>query len=213
MSPLKTLPPTEVWIAAAWEDYLRAIANPALEKAKGYYHNGQMRVEMSPVGHDHAADNSMVDFAVRLFCTLRGIPFRGLVNCSYRQAGLQESQPDLSYYLREQAQVIPWGTTVVDLNRYPTPDLAIEISVSSLFDDQGTKRSLYVALGVAEYWVVDVQAAQVFAYQLSQQGSTRINSSRVLARLNMNVLAEAMRRSRQQDQAQVGAWLLGEFQN
>ncbi|MEM8639025.1 MAG: Uma2 family endonuclease [Cyanobacteria bacterium P01_G01_bin.54] len=212
MSRLKTLPPKEVWVPTSWEDYLQTITDPALVKAKGYYNNGQMRVEMSPVGHDHAADNSMVDFAVRLFCTLRGVAFRGLVNCSYRRARVQESQPDLSYYLHEQAQVIPWGTKVVDLNRYPAPDLAIEISVSSLRDDQGTKRSLYEALGISEYWVGDVQAARVLAYQLAPQGSQRIEQSQVLTGLSMAVLAEAMQRSRRQDQAQVGAWLLGEFQ-
>ncbi len=139
------------WVRASWAEYLQTIEDPQLAKAKGYYHKGHMRIEMSPVGHDHAADNSMVDFAVRLFCTIKGIAFKGLVNCSYRKVGIQECQPDLSYYLRDQAQAIPWGTAVVDLNRYPAPDLAIEIAVSSLLDDQEHKRSLYEELGVAEW--------------------------------------------------------------
>ena len=168
---------------------------------------------MLPVGHDHAADNSMVDFAVQLFCTVKGIAFKGLVNCSYRKTGVQECQPDLSYYLRDQAQVIPWGTAVVDLNRYPAPGLAIEIAVSSLLDDQGNKRSLYEELDVAEYWVVDVQKTQVLAYAIADRGSKRIDESQVLTGLSIAVLEEAMQRSRQQDRAQVGSWLLEQFQN
>ncbi|MGJ3248763.1 MAG: Uma2 family endonuclease [Elainellaceae cyanobacterium] len=203
----------DVWVRATWEKYLQTIENPAFEKAKGYYHKGHMRIEMSPVGHDHAADNSMVDFAVRLFCTVKGIAFKGLASCSYRKADLQECQPDLSYYLREKAQAIPWGTAVVDLTHYPAPDLAVEIAMSSLLDDQGNKRSLYEELGVEEYWVVDVRATQILAYTIADRGSRRIDASQVLAGLSIAVLEEAMRRSRQQDQAQVGAWLLAQFQN
>ncbi|MDJ1170373.1 Uma2 family endonuclease [Roseofilum sp. BLCC_M154] len=210
-TPLEPALPTNTWIATSWEDYLQMIAEPTLAKAKGYYHQNHMRIEMSPVGHDHAADNALIDFAVQLFCTVRGIAFKGLVNCSYRQAGVRECQPDSSYYLREQAQVIPWGTTVVDLNRYPAPDLVIEIAAASLLDDQGNKRSLYEALGVKEYWVVDVRGMTVLAYALTPQGSQRLDASQVLGGLQIEVLATALERSRQQDQGQVGAWLLQEF--
>lgn len=212
MDNVQTPLPANVWIGASWEDYLQTLAAPELAKAKGYYHKGHMRVEMSPVGHDHAADNSMVDFVVRLFCTLQGIAFKGLVNCSYRQPEVQECQPDLSYYLRDQAQAVPWGTAVVDLTRYPAPDLAVEIAVSSLLDDQGNKRALYEDLGVAEYWVVDVEAARMVAYAVGNLGSQRIDDSRVLPGLSMAVLESALQRSRQEDQAQVGAWLLAQFQ-
>jgi Uma2 family endonuclease len=101
---------------------------------------------------------------------------------------------------------------VVDLTRYPAPDLAVEIAVSSLLDDQGNKRALYEDLGVAEYWVVDVEAAQMLAYAVGNRGSQRIDDSQVLPGLSMAVLEAALQRSRQQDQAQVGAWLLAQFQ-
>ncbi|MGK7891474.1 MAG: Uma2 family endonuclease [Leptolyngbyaceae cyanobacterium] len=211
MSYSKTLLPTDVWVGASWDDYVQAIEDPAFAQAKGYYYKEHMRLEMLPVGHDHAADNSLVDFAVQLFCTLKSVAFKGLTNCSYRRTGVQECQPDSSYYLRDQAQVIPWGTTVVDLNRYPAPDLAIEISASSLLDDQGSKRALYEELGVSEYWVVDVATAQVLAYTMTQRGSHRIDESQVLSGFNIAILEVAIQRSRNQDRAQVGAWLLAEW--
>jgi Uma2 family endonuclease len=81
-----------------------------------------------------------------------------------------------------------------------------------LLDDLGTKRSLYEELGVNEYWVVDVQEAQLLAYSMMNQGSQRIQVSQVLPKLEVAVLEEALQRSRQTNQAEVGAWLLSQFQ-
>jgi Uma2 family endonuclease len=50
----------------------------------------------------------------------------------------------------------------------------IEIAKTSLLDDVGTKRALYEELGVSEYWVIDVQTAQLLAYAVADQGSKRI---------------------------------------
>ena len=51
MSNLQTRLPTDQWVTASWDEYVQAIENPAYEKAKGYYHNGQLRIEMAPLGH------------------------------------------------------------------------------------------------------------------------------------------------------------------
>lgn len=99
------------------------------------------------------------------------------------------------------------------------PDLVIEIAKTSLLDDLGTKRSLYEELGVAEYWVVDVQNTQIIAYAIADQGSKRIQESQVLSGLAMSttgyayaILEEALRRSREMNQSEVGTWLLSQFQ-
>jgi Uma2 family endonuclease len=118
----------------------------------------------------------------------------------------------VAYYLGESATAIPSGTGIVNLDQYPAPNLVIEIGRSSLLDDLGTKRSLYEELEVNEYWVVDVQKAQLLAYSMSNQGSQRIQVSQVLPGLEVVVLEEALQRSRQTNQAEVGAWLLSRFQ-
>lgn len=125
---------------------------------------------------------------------------------------MRECQPDASYYIGERAQLVPQGSAVVDLDSYLPPDLVIEVANTSLSDDLGPKRLLYEELEVAEYWVVDVQNAQLMAFAVAGGGSRRITSSQILPGLAMSLLEEALWRSREVDQTQVGAWLLQQFQ-
>jgi len=213
MNKLQTKIPTDTWLVASWDEYIQAIEDPQLEKAKGYYHNGQLRIEMSPVSFHHSRDHAIILFAVTLFATLRGIPLNGQDNCTFRKTGVQESQPDVSYYIGENADVIPWETSIIDLDQYPAPDLVIEIANTSLSDDIGQKRLLYEDLGVAEYWVVDVVNIRIIAFTItSAGGSQRITESQVLPGLAISMLVEALQRSRQENQSLVGAWLLSQFQ-
>ena len=212
MVETKTQLPTDTWVLASWDEYIQVIENPAYEKAKGYYHDGRMLIEMAPVGYNHSCNHGIIFFAVNLYCTIKGIPLNGQITCSFRKAGVQECQPDVAYYIGENAEVIPKSTKVVSLESYPPPDLAIEVTDTTLSSDLGNKRLLYEDLAVAEYWVVDVQKAQVRAFAIASGGSYRISESRVLPGLAISLLEEALRRSRDVDQAQVGAWLLQQFQ-
>lgn len=212
MSNLQIRPRTDTWIVASWDEYVRTIADPLHERAKGYYYKGHMRIELSPVSFDHGNDHVVIIFAVNLFTALKGIPATGLDTTTFRKTGVRECQPDVSYYLDDRAQAIPSGTRIVNLDQYPAPNLVIEIAKTSLLDDVGTKRALYEELGVSEYWVVDVQNAELLAYAIAAQGSKRIQVSQVLPALNIAVLEEALRCSRETNQSQVGAWLLTQFQ-
>ncbi|MEA5512836.1 Uma2 family endonuclease [Nodularia sp. UHCC 0506] len=213
MSNLQTQLPADTWICTSWGEYEQIIANLLNEKAKSYYYKGYMRLEMAPVSFDHGQDHVVIIFAVTLFAALRGILARGLDTTTFRKTGIQDCQPDVAYYLREHAQTIPTGTGIVKLDRYPAPDLVIEIAKSSLLDDLGTKRSLYEELGVAEYWVIDVENTQIIAYSMAHQGSKRIPESQVLPGLGMSILEEALRRSREMSQSEVATWLMNQFQS
>ncbi|MEA5600237.1 Uma2 family endonuclease [Nostoc sp. UHCC 0252] len=212
MSELQTQLATDTWIAATWDEYIQIIENPAYEKAKGYYHNGQMRIEIPPIGNDHASDHTIIIFAVNLFASIKGIALNGKDNCTYRKTGFKEAQPDVSYYIGENADVIPYGTSIINLDIYPPPDLVIEVANTSLADDQGEKRLLYEDLEVKEYWILNVQNVQVMAFAIENQGSRRITESQVLPGLAISLLNDALRRTRQINQSQVGAWLLTQFQ-
>ncbi len=118
----------------------------------------------------------------------------------------------MSYYIGENADVIPFGTSIINLDIYPPPNLVIEIANSSLADDKGEKRLLYEDLGIAEYWILDVKNVQIIAFVIENKGSRRITESQVLPGLPISLLNDALRRTRQMNQGQVGAWLLAEFQ-
>jgi Uma2 family endonuclease len=213
MGNLKTKLQTDTWIAMSWDEYVQVVENPIYEQAKIYYYKGHIRIEMLPVSFDHGQDHVIIIFAVNLFTVIKGIPATGLDTTTLRKPGVRECQPDVSYYLGERAQSIPSGTGIVNLDRYPAPNLVIEIAKSSLLDDLGTKRALYEELGVAEYWVVDVENSQILAYTIADQGSKRIQVSLVLPGLPIAILEAALSRSRETDQSQVGAWLLTQFQS
>jgi hypothetical protein len=60
---------------------------------------------------------------------------------------------------------------------------------------------------------VDVQNAQIIAFAMANGGSKRITQSQILPGLTISLLNEALRRSRQVNQAQVGAWLLSQMRS
>lgn len=202
----------DTWVTAAWNEYIKNIEHPSSEKAKGYYHNGQYKIEMTPIGNEHSQDHFIVNHAVYLYATLQGIPLTGKDNCSYRQAGLREFQPDLSCYIGDHAGAVPWGVGVINFDEYPAPDLVIEISQTSLSDDLGAKRLLYEEVQVAEYWVIDVQNIKVIAFAMENGGSKRIFESQVLTGLKLDILTEALQRSRNNNHTEVGTWLMQQFQ-
>jgi Uma2 family endonuclease len=212
MSNLPTQLPTDTWVKTTWDEYLRVIEEPQLSKAKCYYFDGKYRIEMTPIGNDHASDHTVIMLAVNLYAIFKGIDFNGKDNCSYRKIGKREAQPDASYYVGENANAIAYGTSIVDLDNYPPPSLVIEVANTSLADDKGEKRILYEDLGVSEYWIVDVQNTQVIAFAVADGGSKRISESFVLPGLKIGLLNEALERSRNMNQRQVGAWLMERFQ-
>jgi Uma2 family endonuclease len=213
MKQLETIIPTDSWIKGSWEEYLETLKNLAEIKAKSYYYNGHYRLEMTPISNDHASDHAIFIFAISLYATLKNLAFNAKDNCSFRKSNYREVQPDISYYLGEKANLIPYGTSIIDLNQYLPPDLVIEISKSTLNDDLGNKRLLYEELGVAEYWIVSVDNPQIFAFEIIDRGSQRVEISKVLPDLKIEILESALRQARTKDQSQIGRWLMGQFQS
>ncbi len=214
---LATQLPTDTWVVATWDEFIRTVEHPDYLKAKGYYDRGRVRIETMSVGPDHARDNGIVTTSVTLFAALKGIQLNCLDNCSYRKVGVRQSQyqcqPDISCYIGARAKLAPIGTAIANLDLVPPPDLVIEISDSTIADDKGEKRLLYEDLHVSEYWIVDVQRVEILAFEIiANGGSRRISRSQVLSGLDLALLLEALQRTRQTDHAQAIAWLIPQFQ-
>jgi len=212
MPLLQTKPLLDTWISAPWQEFINIADAPDSSKLKSYYYNGKMRFETMSTGSDHSKDHMTIIMSVGLFATLQGLPINGHNDCSFRKKGYTEFQPDASYYVGANADVIPWGTRIIDLDHYPLPDLVIEISDTSLADDLGAKRLQYEDLGISEYWIVNVQTMQIFAFTHGHDGSIRrIRESLVLTGLKLEILEEALQRSRLENQSATTAWLMEKF--
>ena len=211
MTILQTNIIIDKWIDATWEEFIQATENPDHEKAKFYYYKDKFRIEMSPLGNDHASDHSIINSAINIYAALKGINLNSKDNCSYRKTQFQEVQPDLSYYLGQNVDAIPYGTNIIKLEEFPPPTLIIEIANTSLADDQGEKRLLYEELGIEEYWIVNVKTGEIIAFKIENQGSYRIRKSKVLSNLKLSILEEALQMTRQTNHSKVCGWLLDKF--
>ncbi len=98
MNELQTKLPINTWIDCTWNDFIELIQASEYDKAKCYYHNGQLRIEMPPVGSDHSRDNGIIVILVNQYAIAKSIPLNLLINCSYQKPGEKEIQPDVSYY-------------------------------------------------------------------------------------------------------------------
>jgi Uma2 family endonuclease len=196
------------WIAATWEDFLEISQAKDSDKAKFYYYQGSYYSEMG-VGANHAFVNTIVIILISLYCMKRNILAKGYTNCSYRKVGMRECQPDISYYVGDRTQNAPQSSAIVDLDESLPPDLVIEIADTSLGYDLGAKRLLYEEVHVGEYWVIDVQNMKITAFRILEGlGSERITESSVLGGLCLSLLENALQRSREMDNSQVGSWFM-----
>jgi Uma2 family endonuclease len=213
LQPLPEAGELETWRSATWEEFVAIADAPTSAKLKSYYYNGRMRFEPMSTGSDHSNDNALILFALAFFAATQGLPITTKDGCSYRKAGFDEFQPDISCYVGAIADAIPWGTRVVNLDQYPSPSLVIEVSDTSLSDDLGTKRLQYEDLRIPEYWIVNVQKHQILAFAIDPDGSTRrIQASGVIPGLQLTILAQALERSRQENQSATNAWLMQQLQ-
>ncbi len=205
---------TDDWVQGTWDKFLELCDRPDLEKAKFYYDDGWMRIEIMPTGSGHSQDNTLLSQVVSLFGMFKAVRIKGFTGGSFRRAGLRECQPDLAFYIADEIPdpFPPKTTEPIDVEKFGAPTLAIEISTSTLNDDLGKKRLLYERFGVREYWVVDVQSAIVTAFAVADGGSRQIQVSQVLPGLSMRTIEEALQRNQTEDDTAVNHWLMQQFQ-
>lgn len=210
-SPVLTTVPTDTWVKADWEDFLTFADDPGLVNSRFYYDEGYMRIEMALLGSAHGQDNTIVSTLVVLYATVKNIAIKGLTNTSFRKVKTRESQPDIAFYIGKDLTFPARNNSPINLNETPPPTLIVEIAASSLEDDIERKKKLYQRMGVKEYWVVDVNAGQVFAFTLTATESISIRTSQVLPNLEMTIVEEALKRSQTEDDGAISRWLLTTF--
>lgn len=189
--------PYPVWQRATWEDYLAYRDGSTIETVKLFFNNGYLWAEMGGEGINHATVS-------RLFTMLFAFWFTHfpeqiateLGGCQIENPGLQAVVPDLVLYLG--ADVPRWQageSRYIDLTRWRVPNLVGEIADTTLATDLDEKKQIYLALGVPEYWVIDVQGQRVLAFRLQSDGHyQQVVQSIALPGLAIPLLEEALQR-------------------
>ncbi len=120
---------------------------------------------MTPIGPRHCA---AVDRATRVFVTRAGDAAIVRVQGSVRLDLFTEPEPDV-VLLRPRADFYasahPGSADIL---------LIIEVAESSLAYDREVKAYVYARSGVAEYWLVDLNADVLHRYSSPQDGSYRV---------------------------------------
>ncbi len=202
---------TDTWVKARWEDFIALADDPAYSDGRFYYHQGLLRIEMSPLGPRHGRQNSIISKAVSLFATIKNVRIVEFANTSFRKAGVGEFQPDLAFYIGSGKRVPPQTDGPIDLLEYDPPSLVVELGSAFVSDDLGRKRLLYEQSGIKEYWVNDLNVEEVIAFAIADGRSGRVAESHVLPGLAIALVEEALKRSHTEDDTKINLWLLKTF--
>src|SRR5262245_5030911 len=119
-------------------------------------------IAMSPIGPRHVA---FVNNLTQLLVTrLAG---RGIVSIQNPVVLSDDTEPEPDVVILRRERPVPYKEAEV-----VTEDvrLLIEVAETSLAYDRSTKRRLYAAAGIPEYWLVDCAAESVDVYRVPGPG-------------------------------------------
>ncbi len=184
------------WQAATWEDYVAACEDPSLEEARIFYYEGYLWIDMGNEGINHARFNNLLSLVFYAwFVSKGGQAFDDLGGCVIKKPKVGGGAPDRILYVG--GDFIQWKKgepRQVNLNKSRIPDLVIETSDTTLTSDLDQKKRLYAALGIPEYWVVDIKGERVLAFRLDENGKYQECAiSGALEGLPIALLAETLK--------------------
>ncbi|MEG4033942.1 Uma2 family endonuclease [Microcoleus sp. S36b_A4] len=160
------------WQAATWEDYVAACEDPSLEKARIFFYEGYLWIDMGNEGPQHARFNDLFTIIFFVWFTTKiGQTFDSLSGCVIEKPKVGAGAPDKVLYIGGDFHQWQKGEPRrINLNQSQVPDLVGEIADTTLASDLDEKKRLYAALGIPEYWVVDIKGERVLAFRLQENG-------------------------------------------
>lgn len=176
-----------------WEFYEQVLGKIGNRPIRVTFFEGTIEI-MAPLSKHELVKKAIARLVETMMLDLNmsAVPFG---STTFREeakgAGLE---PDECYYVKNPTAVR--GMERFDPERYPPPDLAIEVDI--------TRRSIprqpiYAALGVAELWRFDGQELEVLV--LGKKGYSRVNSSSAFPFLPMDRFTQFVHRLLNEDQA------------
>lgn len=160
------------WKPATWEDYLSYINNRHLEIANITFDQGYLWIDMGNEGINHARFNELLTLIFGFWFALQPdvlVDFLG--GCVIEKPNQRAASPDKVLYIGENSPKWQEGEPRrINLDQWRVPDLVGEISDTTLALDLDEKKQLYAALGIPEYWVIDIRGKRAIAFRLQDNG-------------------------------------------
>ncbi|MGB3404049.1 MAG: Uma2 family endonuclease [Microcoleaceae cyanobacterium] len=209
------IPPLRQWHKATWQDYVALRDASIQERIKLGFNQGWMWVDMGAEGINHS---SVCDLFTMMFgfwaIQHLGEAFTSLGRCLLEKPETQACAPDLVLYIGEDyPQWTPGEPRRINLNQWRVPNLVGEISDTTLASDLDEQKHLYEALGIAEYWVIDVRGNRVFAFELHEGQYQSCTESLALKGLPISVLEETLQRLNAGTNTSAAAWFTQQIGN
>jgi Uma2 family endonuclease len=187
--------PLPQWQPATWEDYVRSRDRLTEGSGRFFFNSGYLLIDMGGEGINHARFNRLLGLVLYIwFSQQSDLAYDDLGGCQLEKAGQQAAAPDAVIYIGKDFPQWQTGESrFVNLDRWRVPDLVAEVSDTTLAADLDEKKQLYAALGIPEYWVVDVQGMQVLAFRLNERGRYQeIAVSTALEGLPIELLSQTL---------------------
>ncbi|MEO0408037.1 MAG: Uma2 family endonuclease [Cyanobacteria bacterium P01_A01_bin.135] len=204
--------PQEQWHPATWEDYcaLRDAFDHDSRPKQGKlaFDRGWLWVGMGE-GINHASFSDLLTSLLFLWAIQHPEQsFSSLGRCLLEKPQTQACALGLVLYVGEETPRWREGDPRrIDLSTWRVPDLVGEISDTSLVSDLDEQKHLYEALGIPEYWVIDVKGERVFAFLLNEQGQYKpCEQSRALAGLPVALLTQTVQKLGSGTNTSAAAW-------
>ncbi len=209
-----SMPPLRQWINATWEDYVALRDAPIGERMRLAFDRGRLWIDMGGEGINHSGGSDL--FVTLLF--LWAIQhteetYSSFGRCLLEKPKTQACSPDLVLYIgADYPQWREGEPRRVDLTKWRVPDLVGEISDTTLASDLDEKKHLYAALGIPEYWVIDVRGRQVFAFLLDENDQYQdCTHSVALKGLAISLLEQALQKLSEGTNTSAAAWFAQEI--
>lgn len=195
------------WQPATWRAYQSIRDLPELDP-KLFFHRGYLLIDRMPQSLNHARINDLFPSLFFQWFIRRDQSFNAYRRCRLERPDQQAACPDQVLYVGEPA--VEWQRqiqTSLDLTHHRIPDLIVEVLDEVLISDLG-KKKLYGALGLQEYWVIDLSSLRATIQRLGPEGRfipTEIST--VLPGLPAAVLEGAMIHTLEEGSRGASRWL------
>ncbi len=211
---LNPTPKVSSWLRATWAEYLHRLENPAGDQERVFFNLDKIWIDMGNEGINHSRFNKLLTMILFIWFSRQiDVKFDLLGGCTIEKPATQGAAPDEVVYIGGNSPRWQSGEPRrVNLDRWRVPDLVAEIADTTLATDLDEKKQLYLALGIPEYWVIDVRGRQVMAFRLVNGLYEQCSESVALQGLPIDLLEQTLAQM-DNDNGNAALWFAAQIQS